>query len=86
MRRILTTLLLVPALAAWERASAPLAATASALLQIQTAARASANATNDFCDDAETVALPDTTTIEVDGEIANPGRIGMAMAPYRSVR
>jgi len=38
-------------------------------------------ATNDLYDDAETVALPGTTTIEVDGEIANPGKIDMAMAP-----
>ena len=41
--------------------------------------------TNDFYDGAETVALPGTTTIEVEGEVANPGRIDLTAFPLRSV-
>jgi hypothetical protein len=38
-----------------------------------------------FYDDAKTVALPLTTTIKVDGESANPGKIDMTALPFRSV-
>jgi len=81
MFRFRAALMLALAFLVWERGSAPLAATMTALPQTQTAASPSGRATNDFYDDAETVALPGTTTIEVDGEIANPGEIDMAMAP-----
>jgi hypothetical protein len=86
MRRIFPTLLLVGiALAAWQRAATPVAATAQMSQQSQTATSSSGRSTNDFYDDAETVALPGTTTIEVDGEVGNPGKVDLARLPLRSV-
>ena len=40
---------------------------------------------NDFYDGADTVALPGTTLIAVDGEIANPGDIDITRCPLRSM-
>jgi hypothetical protein len=86
MRRTLTTLLLfVLVLTAWERASTPVAATAQASPQTRAVPSPSGTATNDFLDDSETVALPGTTTIEVDGEVGNPGKVNLALLPLRSV-
>jgi len=42
-------------------------------------------ATNDFYDDAETITLPGATSIEVTGEISNPGTVQFSTLPVRSV-
>jgi hypothetical protein len=44
-----------------------------------------AQQTNDFYDDAETYNLKGKTTIEVTGEISNPGRIDMTILEKRSL-
>jgi hypothetical protein len=57
----------------------------SAPPESQSTAPPPARTTNDFYSGAETVTLPGTTTIEVDGEIANPGGIDLTRLPLRSM-
>ncbi len=74
-----------PAFAAFERPAVSPGAATPAVPDTQAAAPPSGRTTNDFYDGAETVVLPGTTTIEVDGEIANPGRLDLTTLPLRSV-
>jgi hypothetical protein len=55
------------------------------VLAILTQTGKSQDATNDFYDDAETFSLKGSTTIQVAGEIGNPGEIDITKLPQRSL-
>ena len=57
----------------------------SAPPESESTASPSGRTTNDFYSGTEAVTLPGTTTIEVAGEIANPGRIDITQFPLRSM-